>query len=70
MKFSVSVKLNIETISSFKPPSSTLGRDRLMPLRTFCPKFDAKKLLFEAFFRIVHIFGSVQPISECHFPFL
>ncbi len=36
----------------------------------FCPKFDSKKLSFEPFFGIMRIFGSVQPKSECNFPFL
>ncbi len=35
-----------------------------------CPKFDAEELLFEAFFGIMHIFGSVHPKSECNFLFL
>ncbi len=58
------------TISSFDAPSSTPGENRHMPLRTFCLKFDAEKLLFEAFFGILSIFGSIQPKSECNFPFL
>ncbi len=36
----------------------------------FCPKFDAKKLSFEAFLGKMRIFGSVQPKRECNFPFL
>ncbi len=36
----------------------------------FCPKFDAEKLLFEAILGILCIFRSVQPKSECNFPFL
>ncbi len=36
----------------------------------FCPKFNAKKVLFEAFIEILRIFGSIQPESECIFPFL
>ncbi len=36
----------------------------------FCSKFDGEKLLFEASFGIMRIFGSVQPKSECIFPFL
>ncbi len=52
--------------------------DTHMPSQTFCPKFDGEKLLFEAFFwdnayfffEIMHIFGSIQPKSECIFPFL
>ncbi len=41
-----------------------------MPSRPFYMKFDAEKLLFEAFFGIMRIFGSVYPKSECNFPFL
>ncbi len=41
-----------------------------MPSQTFCPKFDAEKLLFETFYGIMRIFGSVHPESECNFPFL
>ncbi len=41
-----------------------------MPRRLFCPKFDAEKLLFEAFFEILRIFGNVHPKSESIFPFL
>ncbi len=68
--FSVSVKFNISTISSFKPLCTTLGGDRHMPSGLFYPKFDAEKLLFQAFFGILRIFGSVQPKSECIFLFL
>ncbi len=57
-------------ISSFEAPRSTPGEDRHIPWRTFCPKFDAEKLLFEAFFGIMRIFSIVQPKSECNFPFL
>ncbi len=34
-----------------------------------CPKFDAEKLLFEAFFGIMGIFGSVQPKVSAIFRF-
>ncbi len=40
------------------------------PRRLFGPKFYSKKLLFEPFFGILPIFGSVQPKRECIFPFL
>ncbi len=36
----------------------------------FCPKFNTEKLLFEAFFGIISIFGSIQSESECNFSFL
>ncbi len=67
--FSVSRQFNISTISSFEPPSSTPGEIDRCPHGRFCPKYDTKKLLFEAFFIIMRIFGSVQPESECIFPF-
>ncbi len=40
------------------------------PRGLLCPKFDAKKLLFEAFFGILRIFGSAQHKNEYNFPFL
>ncbi len=54
MQFSVSVQFNIWTISSFEPPNSTLGGrgEDICPHGLFCPKFDAEKLLFKAFFGI------------------
>ncbi len=51
----------------FKPyhlssPLAQLWREiQLCPRRLFCPKFDAEKLLFEAFLGIMRIFDSVQP---------
>ncbi len=54
-------------------PSSqapTPGGDRHMPSWTFLSKLRCQKLLFEAFFGIMCIFGSVQPKSECNFLFL
>ncbi len=59
----------------FKPyPSSPLpplwGEIDIRPRRLPCLKFDAEKLLFEAFFGILRIFGSVQPKGECTFVFL
>ncbi len=41
-----------------------------MPSQTLLLKFDAYKPLFELFFGIMCIFGSIQPKSECNFPFL
>ncbi len=41
-----------------------------MPLWTFSPKFDAEKLLSEAFFGIMRVFSSVRPKSVCNFPIL
>ncbi len=55
-------------LSSPLPPLQ--GKIDICPRGLFCPKFDAKKLLFEAFFIIMHIFGSVLPKNECNFPFL
>ncbi len=46
------------------------GEIDICPCGLFCPKFDAEKLLFKPFFEITRIFGSVQPKSECNFPFL
>ncbi len=42
----------------------------LGPRRVFCTKCNSKQLLFEAFFHIMRIFGSVKPQSESNFPFL
>ncbi len=60
------------TISSFEHCSSTPGEGGIdiCPCGLFCSKFDAKRLLFKDFFEIMRIFGSVQPKSECNFPFL
>ncbi len=35
----------------------------------FCTKFNAEQFLFEAFVDVMCIFGSIQPLSECIFPF-
>ncbi len=42
----------------------------ICPHGLFCLKFDVEKLLFEAFFGILRIFGSVQHKNECIFLFL
>ncbi len=70
--FFVSVQFNISTILPFEPLSSIPGRweTDICPCGLFCTKFYAKKLLFEAFFGIMRIFGSVQPKSECNFLFI
>ncbi len=36
----------------------------------FRTKFNAKQLLFQSFFDVVHLFGSVEPQTESTFPFL
>ncbi len=58
------------TISSFEAPISTPEGIDLRPRGLSCQKFDAKKLLFEAFSGRLRIFGSVRPKNECIFPFL
>ncbi len=45
----------------FGASSSTPAGDRHMHPVTFCTKFNSKQLLFEAFFDIMRIFGSVAP---------
>ncbi len=57
-------------VSSIVAPLWGGGDIDICPRRLFCPKFDAEKLSFEAFFGILHIFGSVEPEGECIFPFL
>ncbi len=52
------------------PPLPLQGEIDICPRELFCPEFDAEKLLFEPFFGIMHIFGSVQPKNECDFLFL
>ncbi len=43
----------------------------ICPRGLFCPKFDAEKLISEAFFGIMRVFSSVhQPESVCNFPIL
>ncbi len=41
-----------------------------MHWRTFCMKFNSEQLLFETFFEVMRIFGSIRPQSEYNFPFL
>ncbi len=50
-----------ETYQSFEPRSSTLEGDRHVRPLIFCKKFNPQQLLFETFFLIMHIFGSVEP---------
>ncbi len=53
-----------KTYQSFEPPwsvSVVWGGDRHMSLRTFHIKFNSEQLLFEAFFHVMRIFGSVEP---------
>ncbi len=38
--------------------------------RLFCTKFNAKQLLFQSFFYVMRIFGSVEPQTESTLPFL
>ncbi len=35
----------------------------------FCTKFNSKQLLFEDFFDVMCIFGSIEPQIECNLPF-
>ncbi len=35
-----------------------------------CMKFNSEQLLFDTFFYVMRIFGSVEPQSKSHFPFL
>ncbi len=44
-----------------KSPSSTPGRNRYVPYRVFCRKFNSQELLFDAFFDIIGNFGRVEP---------
>ncbi len=58
--------LNISTISTFRAPAPPPGlrsgkANRYMRSRTFCMKFNSEQLLFELFFDVMHIFGSVEP---------
>ncbi len=32
-------------------------------------EFISEKLLFQAFFHVMRIFGSVEPLNECNLPF-
>ncbi len=72
MQFPVSVYNLIFKPYHLSSPLAPLwgGEIVICPRRLFCPKFYVKKLLFEAFFRIMCIFDSAQPKSECNFPFL
>ncbi len=49
--------------------SFTLGEiDTCAPL-LFCKKFSTQQLLFETFFDIMYIFGSIEPKSKSTFHF-
>ncbi len=56
--------------SALAPLQGGGGEIDICSCRLLCPKFDTEKLLFEAFFKILRIFGSVQYKSECIFLFL
>ncbi len=47
--------------SIFGAPGSTPGRDRRVQPLTFCMKFKVRRLLFETFLDIIHIFDSAEP---------
>ncbi len=53
----------------FQDPSSTLEEIEMRTRGLFWTKFNSKKLLFEAFFNAMRIFGSVEPQIEYNLPF-
>ncbi len=55
---------------SFEPNSSAPVGDRHVRSQTFFRKFKAKQLLFQTFFDVMRIFGSVEAQNESTFPFL
>ncbi len=46
-----------------------LGETDICANWLFCTKFNSKQLLFDAFFEVICIFGSVEPQSESNFSF-
>ncbi len=51
----------IQTWQSLQPLALFLVEIRDMRLPSFCRKFNFQQVLFEAFFDIINIFGSVEP---------
>ncbi len=59
-----------QTGKTLEPPSSTSGEDIHMRPLFFCKNFSSEQLLFETFFDIIDIFGSIQPQKCICFPML
>ncbi len=59
-----------QTWETFEPSSSTPVVDGHISSWNFCTKFNDKQLLFQTFFDVMHIFGSVEPQTESTFPVL
>ncbi len=58
-----------QTWQSFKLLSSTPGGDKHVRQRIFCRKWNSQQLLFQDFFHIIGISGSVEPQSQSIFLF-
>ncbi len=65
----ISMPYNILNIWIFGGPSSTEGVIPIFAHWLFCEKFNAHEFLFEGFFDIMRVFGSILPESESTFPF-
>ncbi len=66
-----SVHLKSYNVRKWKSPlASLLGKTDMCAHWLFCTKFNSEQLLFEPFFDVMHIFGSVESQSESNFPFL
>ncbi len=62
-----------ETWQSLEPDSSIPRGDKRVRRLSFCRKFNSQQLLFDAFFDIIRIFGSIQSSisgnDNIYFPF-
>ncbi len=63
----VFVHYYISKVGIFRAPSSTLRGIDGCPRRLFCTKFDSEQLLFQSFFDVMRIFGSVEPETKSTF---
>ncbi len=61
---SVYAALSFKHIDLWNPSASFLGEIGICARRLFCMKFNYEQLLFEAFFDVMHIVGSIEPQSE------
>ncbi len=66
----VFVHYNISKMEIFPVPSSTLGEIDMCPHGLFCMDFNVEQLLFQYFFDVMRIFGSIEPQTESTFSFL
>ncbi len=70
--FSISIHYKISNVLIFGAslPVALVWEIDICARGLFCTKFNSEQLLFEAFFDVMCIFGSVAPQGESNFPFL